>query len=209
MISVLLKLVVALLLGVAIYAFWIFSSLFTSPGSFQTEGSPAGTGMAVIVLLTPVIGLAALAAAVVVATIDWGIGRLRRDLASDTRSTAATHWDRQASAYTHPRGGRIEAVFAQDRAVLFHRPEPSAPGWRTQRTGYAGRPDALLPFRGVKGALLHLPVSWTVDEADARQALQFFIQYGERSEQLQWQAMTVSADSEQIWSRLSLPAAAP
>ncbi|MCB1634702.1 MAG: hypothetical protein KDI51_08940 [Xanthomonadales bacterium] len=209
MFSLLRKLIVVLLLGVAAYAFWVFGSLFFNPGTFQTEGSPAGTGLFVVVLLLPVVGLAALAGAVVMGTVDWGIGRLRRELGSEAPSTSGFSGDRQASAYTHPRGGRIEAVFAQGRAVLFQRLDPSAPGWRTQRADYRGRPDALLPFRGLGGALLHLPVSWTVAEADARQALQFFIQYGERSDRLQWQALPVSADSEQIWSRLSVPAAAP
>lgn len=199
MFAVLRKLVVVCLLVVAAYAFWLTTSLF-EPSNFQTEGSPAGTGLIVVVLLMPVVGLAALIGAIVVATVDWGIGRMKRDLGESL--PAPPPRVRVAQWHAHPHGGRMGALLSGDHAIVLHWPPNGDQLWRSLRRDYQGRPDAQLPFRSDAGTPLRLPVSWTVPAAEARNALAHFIQLGERSTALSWEALKIPEGDGEIWQRL-------
>lgn len=200
MFAILRKLVVAVLLVVAGYCFWLTMALF-EPGNFQTEGSPAGTGLFEVVLMAPVVGLAALIGAIVLATVDWGIARMKRDLG--TSSPAPPPRLRAAQWHAHPQGGRMGALLSGNHAIVLHWPASGEQIWRSLRRDYQGRPDAQLPFRSDTGSQLRLPVSWTVTAAEARNALAHFIQLGERSDALQWEPLEIPRGDGEIWQRLA------
>lgn len=200
MFAILRKLAVLCLLIVAGYGFWLTTLLF-EPSNFRTEGSPAGAGLFVVLLGAPVVGLVALIAAVTLATVDWGIGRMQRDLGASRPLPAPRV--RAAQWHAHPRGGRMGALLSGDHAILLHWPASGAQLWCSLRRDYQGRADAQLPFLSDAGTHLRLPASWTVPAAEAREALAHFIQLGERSERLLWEPLDIPQGQGEIWQRLS------
>ncbi|MCB1553250.1 MAG: hypothetical protein KDJ14_05530 [Xanthomonadales bacterium] len=159
------------LLAVAAYAGWLSTALL-KPGQFQTEGSPAGTLIFVVLLAAPVVSLAALAGGIFLLLLGVRRSSVEEAPAMPLRQ-AKTSAPRLSARRSELRHGRVMDLLVHDELAVLWMRDQTGSGLRTHNTQWRGDTTYLV-FRSVDNATLRLPRHWAVPRALAAQAMNDF-----------------------------------
>lgn len=162
-----------------------FSLLLLDRDNFRSEGSPAGTLMFVVTLVSPVVALGSLAGGLSLLGMGWRgrtSSRVQRPRAVNRVAPA-----RREEIWREDGGGsRLGVLVNGDISAVLHLPAGTAGAWRSNNASYRGSPAATYPFRCADGSLVKLPTAWTIPTAIALRALDHFSERGERPPFLDW-----------------------
>lgn len=172
---------VALLLGGGVIA--LLAALLLSDGIPRTEGSPAGTIIAAILmsalLAAPILLIAGAAMAFRLSRLPWPRPQTRAPALSVAAAPRGEFW------LQHPNGAQLGALFNAGRAVLLWDPGSGHAAACSQ--GPRAAEGALMhPFVDAQHRLLQLPYSLTLPELLAQREQAQFERTGQRSDALDW-----------------------
>ena len=172
---------VALLLGGGVIA--LFAAILLSDGIPRTEGSPAGTIIAAILmsalLAAPILLMAGAAMAFRLSRLPWPRPQARAVALTVSTAPRGEFWCQ------HPNGAQLGALFNGGRAVLLWDPGSGSAAACSQGPRAAeGAPTH--PFVDAQHRLLQLPYSLTLPELLAQREQEQFTRTGQRSDALDW-----------------------
>jgi hypothetical protein len=169
--------------------------------SFQTEGSPAGTGLFVLALAAP---FGALFLGIGGLMLLWRSARRLREApdvvtivppAASAAAPAPEELRREERWHRHARGSRLGVLLNGERAALLYLPPGDVPAWHSHRPGPHRDGTSTHPFRCADDGLVLLPVEWTVFAGQATLALEQFEHDGEAPAAVDWQPLRSVADA--------------
>lgn len=202
-----LLLALAALAGACVLGY--LSTLLMDRSMFQTEGSPAGAAMFVVLLCAP---LGAVVLGAIAVTLIWPFWRRpavaapRSNSRESMRGPIATPAPVWRARRLTVGSTFLEAVSDGQHAVLWW--GDSNQQWVSHNIQFKGDPATFRPCAAAGGETLMLPRAWWVPLSLAEHAIAAFEQNGGRSEMLSWKPLlpTVPIDdglsTAQRWRQL-------